>query len=174
MSGRPVSFVFVAVALTVALLLPTPGTAQEAFTNCPERTATNATVLLPETLSVQSEGGSLPPPLVLSIVNAQGACAGRVTWTGSGTSLTIWGRSTDAEVPSAAASGPLAPNDSLRMRLYNPTEEPPQSVRPAMFVLREEADYLVTRPRFVPNGIYIVDHIRVEPPLASDAAPSTP
>ncbi len=170
MSGRSVAFLFAVVGLTIALLLPTPGTAQDAGADCAERTATNATLLLPESLNVQNEGRPLSPPLVFSIVNAQGACAGRVTWTGTGTSLTIWGRTSDSDLPSAAASGPLAPDDSLRMRLHNPTEAAPQSTRPVTFVLRDGAEHLVGRPRFVPNGIYVVDHIRVEPPLASDAS----
>jgi hypothetical protein len=129
-------------------------------------------MLLPDSLTVQEDQSVLPPPLVLAVVNAQNACAGVVTWTGQGTSLTVWGRTESPDVPSSAATGPLAPGDSLRLRLYDPTAPANrQRIRSAAFILRDHADYLVTRPHFVPNGIYVVDRILVEAPLASDAAP---
>lgn len=151
-----------------AVLLPFISAAQSSSLDCPERTATSATLILPEKLTVREGQTPLSPPFVLVVVNSNGACAGAVTWTGAATSLTVWGRPA-APLPSPAAQGPLAPGDSLRMRLYDPQKSHRlQDARPAAFSLRDSTSHLQTSPVYVPNGLYVVDQIHVRAPLASD------
>ena len=169
--ARPAAFIFAAAVLLIALFLPDSGTAQEAFTDCPERTATNATLLLPEDLTVRDEHAALAPPLTLVVVNEEGACAGTATWTGSATALTVWGAGSSA-LPTSAASAPLSPEDSLHLRVYDTAAlNNDGPVRDASLSLRTTEDHYVSHSRYVPNGLYVVDAIRVQTPLSSDAAP---
>lgn len=167
---RPVAFVFAATFLLGALFLPPAGTAQEAATDCPERTATNATLLLPEDVTIRDEHSPLPPPLSLVVVNEEGACAGIVTWTGSATTLTVWGAGSSALSPTAG-DGPLSPKDSLRLRVYDTAAlNNDGPVREAALSLRTTEEHYVPDARYVPNGLYVVDEIRVRSTLSSDAA----
>lgn len=167
---RPAAFVFAAAFLLGALLLPAAGTAQESVTDCPERTATNASLLLPEDVTVRDEHSPLPPPLALVVVNKEGACAGVVRWTGSATTLTVWGAGSSALSP-AAADGPLSPEDSLRLRVYDTTAlNNDGPAREASLSLRTTEEHYVPNARYVPNGLYVIDEIRVRSSLSSDAA----
>ncbi|MFP4228198.1 MAG: hypothetical protein ACLFTE_05130 [Salinivenus sp.] len=127
---------------------------------------------MPESLTVEQDQMAIPPPLEIAIVNKEGDCAGTGTWTGEGSTLTVWGRADSSEMPSSAASGPLAPGDSLRLRLFDPTSPSDQQpVRSAAMVFRSGPDHLETRPFYVPNGIYVVDTIEVASFFTSDHTP---
>jgi hypothetical protein len=155
--------------IVLAGLLAGPVVAQSPFSDCTTRTETNATLLLPDTLTIVLDGDAASAPVHLGVFTPLGECVGAVRWRGAATSLTIWGRNPtrpDHVGPSQAA---LVPGDTLQLRLYDPatkTEYAPSRGRMTVSFQSSEP-YHRTTPRYVPNGIYVLDEIRARRTLAS-------
>jgi hypothetical protein len=150
-----------ALLLLLSCTCPLFAAAQAPVPPCPERTATSAILILPAELSVT--GVNVPPPLVVAIVNDDGDCAGRTTWRGDATALTIWGRTSN--LPQRTVSGPLAPGDTLHMRLYRSSRDSTY-VNPEI-QFRSGPAHLTDQPVYQPNGIYVVDAVHLPPPLTA-------
>lgn len=126
------------------------------FRDCASRTGHNATLILPDTLSVVLNGDALDSADVeIAVFTPGGRCAGQVRWTSqSATALTAWGAA--APVPAGQA---FNPGDSLAVRVWRPDARVEYSPDRVRLVFADHAPYLRTRPIYAPNAIYVVDTV---------------
>jgi len=144
---------------------PSSATAQAHFAECATRTATNASLILPDTVEIRLDGTRQEGPLQVAIFTPEGHCAGSVHWSGTATTLTAWG--TGEETGSSAKA--LTPNDRLHVRIFNPatTTEYAAPMTPVTVSFQSGASHLTTQRRYVPEGIYVLDTIRIKRRLVS-------
>jgi hypothetical protein len=159
--------------LAVALgWAPVHARAQFDGATCISRTPSNASVILPSDLEIVVDGAAVTGRVQVGVFTARGTCVGATTWAGEATALVAWGAAEEAGsvgMPAgAAAEEALAPGDTMQVRLWDPltgTRHPPAAGQVAL-TFRAGAPHLVSHPRYVPNGIYVLDRIRVSRDLA--------
>lgn len=160
--------------ILVVVLAWGPGHARAQFdgATCVSRTPSNASVILPSDLEIVVDGAAVTGRVQVGVFTARGTCVGAATWAGEATALVVWGTTEEAEsvvMPDrAAVEEALAPGDTMQVRLWDSSTG--RRYSPAAeqvdLTFRAGAPHLVSRPRYVPNGIYVLDRIRVSRDLA--------
>lgn len=151
--------------LALLLLVGTaiaPASAQSPFSECPTRTATNASLLLPKDFEIILDDSKYEGPAHIAVFTPEGHCAGSTRWSGEAKTLTVWG--TDDEAPAPSASDTVfTPGDRFYVHLFVPTTNttyvPSNSEITLSF--RSDQPHLTTSPQYIPDGIYALDHIRI-------------
>jgi hypothetical protein len=163
----------VALVLAVALVLSAvPARAQFDGVPCASRTPSNASVILPADLEVVVDGTALTGRVQVGVFTPEGTCVGTTTWAGEAVALVAWGTvgeaGADGMPDRAASEDALAPGDPMRVRLIDPStgSRYPAPAGQVELTFRDDAPYLESTPRYVPNGIYVLDRIRVHRDLA--------
>jgi hypothetical protein len=148
--------------------LPRPSAGQALFSDCNVQTETNATLIFPAGTEILLDKRPLKGPLQIAVFTPQGECSGVTTWTGASTALTAWGHISRGSTPRSQKNA-LSPDDSLHIRLYSPDTGTIYSSSNAdiSLSLRSNEPHLEGNPHFVPDGIYVIDSIRVRTSLAS-------
>lgn len=139
------------VLLAVFVLVPAPTAfAQHHFTDCAERTAHNATLILPEGTASLDTGDEI------AVFSPRGRCAGAAMWHGEALALTLWGH--DAGMEGAG----LAPGDSLRFRLWDASAKIEYNAGNSQLkvALATGKPHLETCLCYRPNAIYVVERLR--------------
>lgn len=160
----------VLLGLAVALTMG-PGPARAQFDDCARRTPSNASIILPADLEVIVDGRALRR-VEVAVVAPGGACVGSARWAGEAAALAAWGTDGDAAAPSlpdvVSPGAVLAPGDTMRVHLLDPAAGTRYTDADSRVELtfRADAPYLRTEPRYVPNGIYVLDRIHVHQELA--------
>jgi hypothetical protein len=164
---RPSLRILLSLIVGLGSLLPL-ASAQPTAPDCVSRTATNATLILPESLDVFIDGERHNDPLRVDVVTDQGKCVGTAQWNGSATALTVWGHSSQT-TSSATSERGLSPGDSLHVRLFDPTTHSVYHApnRRPQFSFRADQPHLLTTPQYVPNGLYVLDRIHLRTTLVS-------
>lgn len=165
MSVKSLLIPFLGTVLVLGMLvwdLDTPATAQSPFSECTTRTATNATLILPNSVEVILDGESHGGPLHVAAFSPEAKCAGTTTWNGEPTSLTVWGTNDPDHEPPSKSENALHPGDPISIHLYNPdakTKYDPSNSRVRLSFQSGEP-HLLTNLQYVPDGIYVLDKIR--------------
>jgi hypothetical protein len=155
--------------LGVALLIGPPlpvVAAQNPYPECAARTATNASLIFTDTTEIVVNGSAQAGPLHVAIFTPAGDCAGSVRWSGTATALTAWGT---ANLTDTGASGALSPGDSMHVHLFVPeTDTEYTSANSRITVsFRSDRPYLTVHQRYVPDGIYVINRMRIHSTLVS-------
>lgn len=166
--------IFAAIGTLIICALPVSAVGQAASPDCTTHTATNATVILPGSLDVFIDGSRHTGQLRFTVFTDDTECVGSTVWQGAPVALTVWGQAPDTMVTSITEEG-IAPGDSLRFRLVNPVTNTAYSRSNSQITtsFRSNKAYLVATPRYVPDGIYVLDEVRVRSLLGS-ASPDAP
>jgi len=146
--------------IVVASLVPSAVSAQTPFPDCATRTGVNASLILPASLEITIDGEQKEPPFLLAVFTPEGHCAGQVRWSGDPTTLTAWG---STEVLETSADTVLVPGDTMQIRLYDPATDTgytPDNSRITV-TLRPDKAHLNPHLRYVPDGMYLLNRIRV-------------
>lgn len=146
--------------IVVFSLVPSAVAAQTPFPDCATRTEVNASLILPSSLEITVDGQRKEPPLQLAVFTPEGDCAGQVRWSGPPTTLTAWGTT---DLPGTSADPVLVPGDTMQVRLYDPATQTgytPDNSRITV-TLRSDQAHLNAHLRYVPDGIYVLNRIRV-------------
>ena len=139
--------------------------------DCASRTPSNASIILPADLEVVVDGRALRR-VEVAVVAPGGTCVGSTRWAGEAAAVVAWG--TDGEVgrtslpDDVAPEEVLAPGDTMHVRLLDLVTGTQYTGANSRVELsfRTNEPYLETGPRYVPNGIYVLDRIRVHQGLA--------
>jgi hypothetical protein len=156
--------------LSLVLVVGTPvspATAQPTSLDCTTRTATNASIILPEDLEIVLNDTAQEGPWRIAVFTSDGHCTGTARWSNEATVLTAWGSPPATAEDVLPSNTALAPNDTMHIHLLNPrtdTEYPPKGNRITVS-FQSDAPHLRTSPIYVPNGIYVVDRIAVQTSL---------
>lgn len=139
-----------------------PTFAQSPFSECPSRTATNASLVLPQDFEIILDDSKVDSPVHIGVFTPEGHCAGSTHWSGEATTLTVWGNN-DESPHSSASDTVFTPGDRFYVHLFVPTTNttyvPSNSEITLSF--RSDQPHLTTSPKYVPDGIYALDHIHV-------------
>lgn len=159
--------------LTVVLVwAPVQARAQFDVATCVRRTPSNASVILPSDLEIVVDGAAVTGRVQVGVFTARGTCVGTTIWAGEATALVVWGAAEEAgstRMPDrAAVEEALAPGNTMQVRLWDPStgNRYPLAAGQVDLTFRASASHLVSHPRYVPNGIYVLDRIRVSRDLA--------
>lgn len=134
------------------------------FSECTTRTGANATVIFSTDAHVTVDENAIAVGDEIAVFTPEGHCVGVTTWTGSNMALTVWGA--DAFTPEGKA---LETGEPMIFRVWD-TSTGREFGGEAAFTLSlsQHAAYLTADNRFVPDGIYVVDTLRLAPsPQAS-------
>lgn len=144
----------------LGLLSVTAAWAQEHFDDCAHRTESNATIILPDSLTLRIDGHQSPGPFEVAIFTNENKCAGRAQWQGEAVALTAWGAS-PTSIPEETA---LHPGDSMHVRIFDREcgIEYNHSNSSITLSFRDDGPHTVTDAKYSPNGIYVVDEITLE------------
>lgn len=156
-------------ALVILILLTTgPATAQSPFGDCADRSETNASVILPADMDVRLDGKKHEKKIRIGVFTPSGRCTGSTDWNGQSAALTAWGTS-ETRTTSSARSTVLTPGDTIHVHLYNPATQTEYTVHNSRISIsfRNHEPHLTSHGRYVPQGIYVVDRIRVDASFAS-------
>jgi len=171
-SRRPPSGLVLLILVVVLVWGPVHARAQFDGAPCVSRTPSNASVILPSDLEIVVDGAAVTGRVQVGVFTARGTCVGATTWAGEATALVAWGTAEEGEsagMPDrAAVEEALAPGDTMQIRLWDPSTGNRHSLAAGQVDLtfRAGAPHLVSHPRYVPNGIYVLDRIRVSRDLA--------
>lgn len=161
-------FLFWLLCLVVLVggLVP-PAAAQASGPDCTARTATNASLILPSDLKITLNGTATNGPWRIDVFTTQGKCAGTTHWDGTATTLTAWGTRTAPHAPPPPSEAAFAPGDTMHVRLFNPeTGTQYETTSTTISVtFRSEPSHLQTAPVYAPDGMYVLDRIRIRAPL---------
>jgi hypothetical protein len=140
--------------------------AQSPFSGCVDRTATSATLVLPNSTKILLEGSEKDGPLYVAVFTPAGHCAGSTRWSGAATTLIAWG--TDPSSSINPTPGPaFEPGDSLHVRIFAPTTSTHYKAPGSQITVSPRSDrpHLTDHRRYVAGGIYVLDTIRVHKTL---------
>lgn len=169
MTSRPSCSLLAGLLLGLVLrmgpLLPV-ATAQVPFPECEARTATNASLIFTDTTEILIGGSEQTGPLYVAVFTPAGNCAGSVRWSGTATTLTAWGT---ADSPRTGSPDALSPGDSMHVHLFVPeTDTEYTSTNSRITVsFRSDRPHLTAHQRYVPDGIYVINRIRIHGTLVS-------
>jgi len=132
------------------------------FQGCATKTGSNASLILPSDLRITINGVQENGPVVLAVFTPEGHCVGTVRWSGKATTLTAWGTDTVGQ-PIPSPDTVLTPGDSMYIRLFTPDSETEYNSNDSRvsFSFRSDRPHLTTHRRYVPDGIYVLNQIRV-------------
>lgn len=135
-----------------------PAAAQSYFTDCTSETGNNATVILPDTATIQSGDHAIEEGDEIAVFDARGRCVGAAQWTGEHITLTVWG----ANEVTPEKDG-LNPGEPLHFRLWSTADEQEWgSVNDFAVSLANHKPYLAIENVYAPNRIYVIDSLRFE------------
>jgi len=151
------------------LLLPDPATAQTPFADCATRTASNASLILPDDFTVQLNGTPTAGPWRIAVFTSEGQCAGTAEWNGEPTTLTAWGTDPDTTPPLTASTSALVPSDSMHVRLFHPSTDAEYSAPDSRITVsfRSGPPPLISQARYVPEGIYVLERVHIQRTLVT-------
>ena len=148
-------------AIVLCALWVVPGVAQPPahFTDCLTRTGSNATVIVPASASIAMDHNEIAAGDELAVFTPAGHCVGTATWTGINIALTVWGGN-----DFASDDEPLEAGQPMIFRAWDASTGEEFGGETAFTVsFSDQQPYFVTENRFVPDGIYVVDSLRLNP-----------
>jgi hypothetical protein len=127
--------------------------AQSHFAQCVSRTATSATIIIPDHVDSHVYGAPLEVGDEIAVFNRRDVCVGAVRWSGASVALTVWGDD------SLSTQSGLRLGESLRFHVWDASERAEYAPANSRILVgfAEAKVYYVTEDRYVPNGIYYVD-----------------
>ena len=135
--------------------------AQTHFEDCPSRTGQSAAVIvLPA--SVRVGGAALALGDEIALFTEAGRCAGRTVWQGGGAlALTAWGDNAMTDVVDG-----FEPGHRMQVRLWDASRqvEHHEGNSEIQVRLRTRSPYAQPRLHYVPNGLYVIEQLRVKAP----------
>ena len=129
------------------------------FVNCPSRTGQSASIIVPPA-SVRIGGAALAIGDEIALFTEAGRCAGRATWQDDGTlAITAWGDNAMTNAPDGFEPGHL-----MHVRLWDASRqvEHHEGNSDLQVRLRTHSPYAQQHLRYVPNGLYVIEQLRVK------------
>lgn len=160
LSGTRLSLV-IGLALTSLVAWTQPATAQSPthFVNCVENTRHNATIIVLVTAAITTGRDSIALGDEIAVFNTSDRCVGAITWTGNAVSLTVWGAD-----QSTRNSAGLQPGERMLFRVWDASEQRELGGNNAFtLTLSDEEPYLTATNRYVPDGIYRIVSLSLNP-----------
>ncbi len=109
---------FSTVAAVALIAVPPVGpTSPTHFSNCPDRTGSSVTVIVPSWATVATAGGQLETGDELAVLAPDGSCVGVGVWDGEGFALPVWG-----DDPFTPVLDGLLDGDPLTFAAYDASE----------------------------------------------------
>lgn len=146
--------------LLVALFFLSGSTlpAQSPYDTCAHRTGETATIIVPTDAELLLDGTHLSPGDQVAVFAPGGVCAGTLTVARKHAALTLWGDDVTTETPDG-----LRPGEPLVFHVWDASTGMEYTTENSSFSVsfRGDAAYLTRESHYVPNGIYVLNHLSV-------------
>ena len=142
--------------------------AQSPYDTCAYRTGETATIIVPTDATLLLDGARLSPGDQVAVFAPGGVCAGTLTIGHEHAVLTLWGDDVTTEAPDG-----LRPGEALAFHVWDASSGVEYTAENSQFSVsfRTDAAYLTEESHYVPNGIYVLNHLSVasfDPTAARD------
>lgn len=141
------------------LLSAVPAQAQNHFTNCTQRTGSNATIIIPSDIYTDIGGRSIEVGDEIAVFSEDGTCAGVVVWTGVNVALTAWGVD-----PFLGEGQGFGVGDPLHFRVWSAASDREYGTTDSIVVgFSSDRPYYNHSGLYTPDAIYVLKTLEVKP-----------
>ncbi|HEX7071599.1 MAG TPA: T9SS type A sorting domain-containing protein [Rhodothermales bacterium] len=142
-----------ALSLAALAALPTvPSAAASHFVGCAANTGSNATFVVPATVSIQAEGAALEAGDEIAVYSTDGVCAGVGVWTGENLAITVWGDDQFTPLKDGVYEG-----EAITLRFWDASASTEYEAEESGAILfASDRPYYTVDGRYRANGIYVL------------------